>query len=388
MLLAYFDCFSGISGDMTLAALIDLGLDQDYLREQLATLGLHGYSLNIRRSSRRGFAGVRFDVEVAADQPHRGYRDIRNLVEQSDIHEGAKVRALKILEILAEAEAHVHGTTKEHVHFHEVGAVDSIVDIVGAAVGTQHLGISEIIFSPLPLSRGFVDTAHGTIPTPGPATLEILAGVPVRGVDCPIELVTPTGAAIAKALASEFGPYPSFVPLKTGYGLGKSDPVEFPNALRVTLGRRSDHQIGQDRVGLVECQIDDLDPRILGDLMDLLFSRGALDVTFTSVQMKKNRPGTLVTAVASPALIREISEILLTHTTTLGVRLSTADRMVLPRKSETIQTSLGPVRVKIVDLLDGRSERRPEFDDVRAIADRTHRPSRDILLVLDRELNQ
>jgi pyridinium-3,5-bisthiocarboxylic acid mononucleotide nickel chelatase len=388
MLLAYFDCFSGISGDMTLAALIDLGLDQDYLKEQLATLGLEGYSLNIRRSSRRGFSGIRFDVEVSDAQPHRSYRDIRNLIEQSRIHETAKVRALEIFEILAQAEAHVHGTPKDHVHFHEVGAVDSIMDIVGAAIGVHRLGISEIICSPLPLSRGFVDTAHGTIPTPGPATLEILAGVPVRGVESSIELVTPTGAAIARTLASGFGPYPSFVPIKTGYGLGKSDPHEFPNALRVTLGNAVDRPFGRDQVGLVECQVDDLDPRILGDLMDLLLSRGALDVTFTAVQMKKNRPGTMVTAVVAPPLVREISEILLTHTTTLGVRASQVDRMVVQRKSETVQTSLGPVRVKVVELFDGRQEKRPEFDDVRAIAARTAKPSRDILLILDRELNR
>lgn len=388
MLLAYFDCFSGISGDMTLAALIDLGLEQDYLREQLATLKLDGYSLNIRRSSRRGLSGIRFEVEAAADQPHRGYRDIRDLIEQSDIHETAKVRALEIFEVLAQAEAHVHGTTKEEVHFHEVGAVDSIIDIVGAAIGTHRLGIDKIICSPLPLSRGFVETAHGTIPTPAPATLQILKGVPVRGIECPIELVTPTGASIACALASEFGPYPSFIPLKTGYGLGKSDPQQFPNALRVTLGLEADHPLNCDRVAVVECQVDDLDPRVLGDLMELLLSRGALDVTFTAVQMKKNRPGTLISAVIPPAMIRGISEILLTHTTSLGVRVSYADRIVLGRKSETVRTSLGPVRVKVVELFHGRCERRPEFDDVREIARQTGRPSREILAILERELNQ
>jgi len=388
MLLAYFDCFAGISGDMTLAALIDLGLDQDYLREQLGTLKLDGYSLNIRRSKRRGISGIRFDVEVAADQPHRGYRDISTLIEQSGIHETAKIRALEIFEVVAEAEARVHGTTKEEVHFHEVGAVDSIIDIVGAAIGTHHLGITEIICSPLPLSRGFVETAHGTIPTPAPATLEILEGVPVKGLECPIELVTPTGAAIARALASAFGPYPSFIPLKTGYGLGKSDPGQFPNALRVTLGRGEDRPLHRDQVGVVECQVDDLDPRVLGDLMELLFSRGALDVTFSAVQMKKNRPGTLVSAVIPPTLVREFSEILLTHTTTLGVRVSYADRIVLERRLEAVRTSLGPVRVKAVERFDGRIEKRPEFDDVQAIARRMGRPSREILLILDRELNQ
>jgi pyridinium-3,5-bisthiocarboxylic acid mononucleotide nickel chelatase len=388
MLLAYFDCFSGISGDMTLAALIDLGLDQDYLREQLGTLKLDGYSLNIRRSKRRGISGIRFDVEVVADQPHRGYRDIKNLIEKSGIHETAKIRALEIFEVVADAEARVHGTTKEEVHFHEVGAVDSIIDIVGAAIGIHRLGIAEIICSPLPLSRGFVETAHGTIPTPAPATLEILEGVPVRGLECHIELVTPTGAAIARSLASGFGPYPSFIPLKTGYGLGKSDPQQFPNALRVTLGRAADRPLNRDQVSVVRCQVDDLDPRVLGDLMELLFSRGALDVTFSSVQMKKNRPGTLVSIVIPPTLVREISEILLTHTTTLGVRVSYVDRIVLERRSETVQSSVGPVRVKMIESLDGKTEKRPEFDDVQAIARRTGRPSREILLILDRELNQ
>jgi uncharacterized protein (DUF111 family) len=214
-----------------------------------------------------------------------------------------------------------------------------------------------------------------------------LEGVPVRGLECPIELVTPTGAAIARALASAFGPYPSFIPLKTGYGLGKSDPHQFPNALRVTLGQSADRLLNRDQVGVVECQVDDLDPRVLGDLMELLFSRGALDVTFSSVQMKKNRPGTLVSIVIAPTLVREVSEILLTHTTTLGVRVSYADRIVLERRLEAVRTSLGSVRVKVVELFDDRTEKRPEFDDVQAIARRTGRPVREILLVLDRELN-
>jgi hypothetical protein len=388
MLLAYLDCFSGIAGDMTIAALIDLGLDQDYLREQLANLKLDGYSLDIRRSSRRGLSGIRFDVELTAHQHHRRYSDIRNLIEQAAIPEGAKIRALEVFEVLAEAEARVHGVSKEHIHFHEVGAVDSIIDVVGAAIGIEHLGIEKIICSPLPLSRGFIKTAHGTIPTPAPATLEILSGVPVRGIDSSIELVTPTGAAIVRALASEFGSYPSFVPLKTGYGLGKSDPQEFPNALRATIGSAVELPLNHEQVCVIECQVDDLDPRVLGDLMDLMLSRGALDVTFSPVQMKKNRPGTLVSSVVFPAMVRDISQILLTHTTTLGVRVSQVERIILQRKSETAQTSLGQVRVKVIELIDGRSEKRPEFDDVQAIARRTGRPSREILLQLEKELNQ
>lgn len=387
-MLAYFDCFAGISGDMTLAALLDLGLDQQYLEDQLATLNLTDYSIRIHRSTRRGIAGVRFEVEVREHQPHRAYRDIRRIIEGARLDETAKATALKTFEIVATAEATVHGVNKDHVHFHEVGAVDSIIDIVGSALGVHALGIEKIVCSPLPLSRGFVKTAHGTIPTPAPATLEILNGVPIKSSEAPIELVTPTGAAIVRTLASVFGSYPSFIPMKTGYGLGTSDPEEFPNALRVVLGKEVESTIKTDHVAIIECQVDDLDPRVLGELMNLLLSRGALDVSFTSVQMKKNRPGTLLQTIVPPELVGETARFLLTHTTTLGVRVSHSERMVLERSLETVQTSLGDVRVKVVQLPDGRRERRAEFDDVRDIAERTGRPARDILRALDVELNQ
>ncbi|MEJ2719285.1 MAG: nickel pincer cofactor biosynthesis protein LarC [Deltaproteobacteria bacterium] len=293
-MLAYFDCFAGVSGDMTLAALLDLGLDQQYLEDQLSELNLTDYAIRIHRSSRRGLAGVRFEVDVHEHQPHRAYRDIRTMIEAARIDNAAQTRALEIFEIVARAEAKVHGVDKDDVHFHEVGAVDSIIDIVGAALGVHALGIERIVCSPLPLSRGFVNTAHGTIPTPAPATLEILIGVPVKSSDAAIELVTPTGAAIVRTLASAFGPYPSFIPTKTGYGLGRSDPEQFPNALRIVLGNEVEPAVKTDHVSVIECQLDDLDPRVLGDLMSLLFARGALDVSFMSVHMKKNRPGILV----------------------------------------------------------------------------------------------
>ncbi|MCA1960217.1 MAG: nickel pincer cofactor biosynthesis protein LarC [Desulfomonile sp.] len=384
-MLAYFDCFAGISGDMTLAAFIDLGLQEAYLRDQLSRLDLSGYTLRIGRSHRRGLAGVHLDVEVAHGHPHRSYREIRRIIEDSSVEDAAKATALKIFERVATAEAHVHGMDRNEVHFHEVGAVDSIIDVVGAAVGAHALGIGRVICSPLPLSRGFVQTCHGTLPTPAPATMEILKGAVVRGSDASIELVTPTGAAIACTLAAKFGPYPSFVPLKTGYGLGKSDPEEFPNALRIVLGEESE-SVTTDCVTELTCSVDDLDPRVLGDLMDVLFARGALDVAFTPVQMKKGRPGTLITVLAHPDLTGELSQVMLSHTTTLGVRVSQRERVVLRRKSETVRTSFGDIRVKAVHLPDGRWERRPEFEDVREIARRTGRPAREILSAIDREL--
>jgi pyridinium-3,5-bisthiocarboxylic acid mononucleotide nickel chelatase len=387
-MLAYFDCFSGISGDMTVAALIDLGLDPGFLEDQLALLKITGFVPAVHRSSRHGFAGVRFDVQVSSDQPHRSYRDIRTLIEGSAIDDEPKSRALHVFEILAGAEARVHGVEKDAVHFHEIGAVDSIVDVVGVAVGVHALGIERIVCSPLPMSRGFVRTAHGTIPTPAPATMEILRGVPVTGLECPMELVTPTGAAIVRALASDFGPYPSFVPMKTGYGLGKSDPKEFPNALRVVVGEATQANVGRDRIGVAECQVDDVDPRVLGDLMDVLYAEGALDVTYAAVQMKKNRPGTQISVLTPPDRVAAISRTLLSNTTTLGVRTSYSERMVLERRSELIETSLGTVRVKLVTKPDGRIEKRCEFDEVREIARRTGRPSLEILQTLERELGR
>ncbi len=387
-MLAYFDCFAGIAGDMTVAALLDLGLDEGYLKEQLGFLDLDSYSLTIRKSRRRGVSGTRFIVDVHEGQPHRTYRQIRAIIEDSPIDDRPKGLALKIFEIIATAESRVHGIPNEEVHFHEVGAVDSIIDVVACAVGVHKLGIEQVICSPLPLARGYVKTRHGNIPTPAPATTEILRDIPVKGMDSPIELVTPTGAAIARVLAASFGPYPDFVPEKIGYGLGTSDPEQFPNALRIVLGtaKKSDW-VTTDRVGVLECQVDDLDPRVLGSLMDLLLSMGALDVAFTSVQMKKNRPGTLITVLAPPELVQRLSDALLTHTTTLGVRVALWDRVVLQRCSRVIMTSFGELRVKVVNMPGGRQEQRVEFDDVRNIAQRIGKPVRDVLRTLERELN-
>jgi pyridinium-3,5-bisthiocarboxylic acid mononucleotide nickel chelatase len=387
-MLAYFDCFSGISGDMTLAAMIDAGLDPDFLRDRLSLLGLDGWSLNVRRSSRRGLSGVRFEVEVFEDQPHRDYQDIRNLIAKSGIEDRPKNLALDIFDVLAEAEAHVHGVEKDHVHFHEIGAVDSIVDIVGTAVGFEALEITRMVCSPIPVNRGFVKTDHGLLPTPAPATLEILKNVPVKGVESSIELVTPTGAAIVKTLASEFDAYPGFIPTSVGYGLGRSDPSEFPNALRIAIGKEREGTISRDQVGLLECQVDDLDPRVLGSLMDLLLSKGALDVTFTPMQMKKNRPGVGIAVVVQPDRVEDFARVLLTQTTTLGVRVSHSERILLPRTSETADTSLGPIRVKVVERPDGTKERRAEFDDARVAAERLRRPVIEVIRVLDRELNR
>ena len=386
-MLAYLDCFSGISGDMTIAALLDAGLDLEYLQENIALLGLTSYSLRVWKSKRSGIEGTRFDVIVENDQPHRSYSAIRNLIETSKIPDSPKSSALKILEILADAESTVHGVAKDEVHFHEVGAVDSIIDIVGVSLGINRLGIDTVVCSPLPMSRGFVHTAHGTIPTPAPATLEILREIPIVGSQASIELVTPTGAAIVRAFSQSFEGFPSFTPVKVGYGLGKSNPSEFPNALRIVLGREQPTGLNIDKVGVIQCNIDDLDPRILGQLMDKLFQQGALDVTFQSVHMKKNRPGTLVSVVCIPDQLTDMSEIMLSHSTTIGVRVSYSFRYVLHRAMATYSTSFGDIRVKEVQLPNGSIEARPEFDDIRDIAQRTGLPCRDVLRKVESELH-
>jgi uncharacterized protein (TIGR00299 family) protein len=385
-MLAYLDCFSGISGDMTIAALLDAGLDLDYLKENIALLGLTSYELKVWKSKRSGIEGTRFDVIVGDSHHHRGYTDIRNLIESSGIPDSPKVSALKTLDILAEAESVVHGVTKEEVHFHEVGAVDSIIDIVGVSLGMHWLGVDSVICSPLPMSRGFVDTAHGTIPTPAPAALEILRGAPVVSSQATIELVTPTGAAIARSFSQGFDNFPSFIPMKVGYGLGKSDPPGCLNALRIVLGRVESSTIHTDRVAVIQCHIDDLDPRVLGHVMDMLFEQGALDVTFQPLQMKKNRPGTLVSVICTLDQDSKLSEILLTHSTTIGVRVSYSSRYVLHRTLGKCATSFGEIRVKEVHLPNGDKEHRPEFDDIKDISKRTGLPCRDILSKIEAEL--
>jgi uncharacterized protein (TIGR00299 family) protein len=370
---------------MTVAALIDLGLDPARLEAGLRSLGPLGARLKVWKDSRKGVSGTRFDVEVESNPPRRSYEDIRGLIGNSGLASGAKTRALSIFDLLAEAEARVHGVNKSDVHFHEIGAVDSIVDVVCVAVGFDELSVTRTACSPLPLGRGFVATSHGRLPIPAPATLELLKGVPVIPSDEDVELVTPTGAAIVRALARKFGDWPEFSPMRIGYGLGKSDRAETPNVLRIILGETEPHWT-EDSVTVLETALDDVDPRLLGNLMDDLFAAGARDVFFSAVQMKKNRPATLVKVLLDPEKTGEIAAMLFQSTSTLGARVSKSRRLVLPRRSFSLETSFGAVRVKEVTMPDGRKELRPEFDDVREIARTRGVSAREILQALEREL--
>ncbi|MDO8684344.1 MAG: nickel pincer cofactor biosynthesis protein LarC, partial [Armatimonadota bacterium] len=351
MRVAYFDCFAGISGDMTLGALIAAGADAESLKQQLAALQLTGYDLQVQQVRKRGIAATDVTVTLTEHQHERRLGDIVGMISSSSLTDSVKNKSISIFEKLAEAEGHVHGCPIDHVHFHEVGAVDAIVDIVGAAICLDLLGIELVIASPLPMPHGFVESAHGTFPLPAPATVELLKGIPVRGVDVEGELVTPTGAAILKALASKFGPIPSIKLDKIGYGAGKSEH-KFPNVLRVIIGDMEVYEadIITEPLLILETNIDDLNPQFYDSAMDRLFEAGARDVYLSPIQMKKNRPATLLSILCDPHLASIMLSIIFEETSTLGVRIQEVQRACLERTWETAQTSYGPIRIKIGSL--------------------------------------
>jgi uncharacterized protein (TIGR00299 family) protein len=360
-MIAYFHCFSGISGDMVLGALLDLGLKIEKLEEELRKLPLEGYSLSGERVSRGGITGVRFRVNVREEQPSRDYEQIQQMIEQSGLLAEDKDLSLRIFHRLADAEAQVHGVGLKDVHFHEVGAVDSIVDIVGAAIGLRDLGIRRVLSSPLTVGSGFVQTSHGPLPLPAPATARLLVGVPIRGSKEPGERVTPTGAAILTALAESYGPVP-FMTLKgVGHGAGAREYQDAPNLLRVLLGDAQETW-ETDRSAVVETNLDDMSPEWYGFLMERLFNLGVQDVFFSPIQMKKNRPGTLVRVICSEHLREEVVRLLFMETTTIGIRYNYVDRIKLPRAQGAVQTPFGELTVKVITGVDGQRRLVPEYE--------------------------
>jgi pyridinium-3,5-bisthiocarboxylic acid mononucleotide nickel chelatase len=382
----YFDCYAGISGDMTVGALLDLGVPLDHLREGLSQLAIprSGYSVHAGETSRRGIRAIKFSVRTDGHQPHRKYSDISGMIEQSTLPEVVKEKAQRVFFRLAEAEAKVHGTEIGHVHFHEVGGLDSIVDIVGTAICLHYLVVDELYASPLPLGGGFVETAHGRLPVPAPATAELLRGVPVHGELGNGERVTPTGAAILAALGIGFGTPPGFTVERVGCGAGDRDFEDAPNILRVFQGERSDSLTG-DEIQVLETHIDDMNPEILGFLMDRLLAAGALDVAFSHLQMKKNRPGVLLTVLAPPDRMDSLACMVLSETTAIGVRYYPARRMKLERTLEKRDTSLGAVLVKVIRGVDGRVRIAPEFEECLRISKEKGIPLRDVYAAVERE---
>jgi uncharacterized protein (TIGR00299 family) protein len=379
-MIAYFDCFSGISGDMTLAAFIDLGVPVKWLNEHLARIPLSGFELQVSPISRSGIQAQKVNIAVTGEQGARNYTDIQTLIEASPLADAVKARSLLIFDKIAEAEAIIHNCPKDHVHFHEVGGVDAIVDIVGASLCIDYLGLDQIFASRIPLGTGFVTCQHGTLPIPAPATLAILKDIPVYGTGLAHELVTPTGAAIITTISDGFVDIPAMQIDKVGYGAGHTEIPERPNLLRIFLGAAlaPAGYPTTERIRVIETNIDDMNPELFGHLMDRLKDDGALDVLLIPVYMKKNRPGTLVQVLCPSQAEHAVIHRLLSETTSLGVRISDAERQVLMREAAEIETDYGRVTVKRVRNLDGSTRLVPEYEVCRKIAQERNLPLRSV----------
>jgi len=446
MRIAYLDCFSGISGDMFLGALVDVGVSPKLLEDTVGALDI-GARLETSRVMRGGISAVKVDVyangekdlprevfwkQQEHDHPHehahehhghdhdetvwwrgsapprtgqspvptqhdhahsRGLEEIRQIIERTAISSTAKATAIRIFEALGQAEAEIHNTSVEQVHFHEVGAVDAMVDIVCAAVGAESLGVEEWVCSPLNVGAGTVKCAHGTLPVPTPATLKLLRDAPVYSSGPQVELVTPTGAAVVKTLSSRFTPFPAMKIEKAGYGAGTRDFPEHPNLLRLTIGevepaelvntsgasRDTSRDTSNERITVLEANLDDLSPQVLAYAMERLLAEGALDVFSIPVQMKKSRPGALLTVLAKMEDANRLTKLIFAETTTLGVRRREEQRQTLLRRWETVNTRWGPVRIKIANMNGSVSNYAPEYEDCRALAETNRIPLKQVI---------
>jgi hypothetical protein len=366
MNVAYFDAFSGISGDMTVGALLHLGVSLDDLQTELAKLPLSGYQLSQSIRHYSGIRATKFDVAVSEPLVERSFRAIASMLRASALLPQVKETALRIFTVLAEAEGRVHGIAPAAVHFHEVGAVDSIVDIVGAAFGLHALGVEKIYASPLPMGRGFVPSRHGVLPIPAPATVELMKGLPARLEDGSAEMVTPTGAAILAALAQRGDP-PQLQLSGVGYGAGGRTLQDRPNLLRVMLGTVMEPP-REAQLLVLETNIDDLNPEIYEHVMERLFAAGARDVCLLPVHMKKNRPGVMLWVLGEIPDREKLSAIMFAETSTIGVRSYLVARVALARESREVMTSHGLVRVKLSRAPDGRVHAAPEYEDCKRLA--------------------
>jgi uncharacterized protein (TIGR00299 family) protein len=379
MKIGYFDCFSGISGDMTVGALLDAGVNFKIIQEAVAKLGLKGFSISRRKQKRCGITGTKFSVKVdpKSPQPHRHLHHILELIEKADLPEPVKADASGIFDCLAKAEAKIHKTTPAKIHFHEVGAVDSIVDIVSTAVGINSLGADRFVSSPVALGSGSVVCQHGVLPVPAPATMELLAGAKVYSSGQKRELVTPTGAAILTHYCHEFGGIPEMTSQRVGYGVGSFDDPERPNLLRILVGETEEVYL-RDRLQVIETNVDDMNPEFYDHVFRRLFGAGALDVYLVPIYMKKTRPANVLTVLAEPKDKRKLISIILDETTTFGLRTYLAEKIMLSRKTITVRTKFGQVKVKIA--FTGKSVKTiaPEYDDCRRVAEEKGVPVKEV----------
>ncbi|MDX2082120.1 MAG: nickel pincer cofactor biosynthesis protein LarC [Terrimicrobiaceae bacterium] len=397
MRILYFDCFSGISGDMTVGALRDLGVPEDVFRSAVAALGLGDeIHLHFDRATRQNIAGVKFDIHAHSHagpghhHPHdhhgdhvhgRDYREIRALIEAAPLDSAVKSRALSVFRRIAVAEGRIHGIDPEDVGFHEVGAADSIGDIVAACAGIAALAPDRVEAAVPIEGTGWIDCAHGRFPLPAPATLEILRGLPLRQVDEPLEFITPTGAALLAEFCQRFGPMAEMRIEATGFGLGTRDTKPRPNVLRAVLGESGEPSSAEaDEICQIETNLDDITPELAAAAMQKLFRAGALDVFFTPVQMKKNRPGFVMTVLCHEDKRDELARLLLTETSAFGVRIHTARRLKLRREFREVETPYGMVTIKLGFLGDDLVQAAPEFESCRAVAERAGVSVRDVHL--------
>ena len=378
MRIAYLDCLSGISGDMTLGALIDAGIDPSIIQAGIDSLGLPSCELVVEETIRHGFRAVNVQVKHDEQHSHRHLHHITEMIDNSELTESQKNLSKEIFQHLAEAEARVHNSSIEKVHFHEVGAVDSIADVVGSAIGWDLLNVDKIICSPISTGHGFITIAHGKVSLPAPATAELLKEVPLAESSVQMELTTPTGAAIAVTLAEKFGPLPAMKLEVVGYGAGDRDLEEQPNVLRLLVGETADapqsSNSTEDQVWILETNLDDISGEVIGHCSELLLAAGALDVYSTAIQMKKNRPGTKVTVLCAETDIAPLEQILFRETATLGIRRWPADRHKLVRSIHHVQTTWGPLAGKLAVLEDGSEVFSPEFEACREISQQHNVP--------------
>jgi uncharacterized protein (TIGR00299 family) protein len=364
----YFDCFAGASGDMILGALVAAGVDPAALQAKLSLLSVQGFSVEFDKVDRSGLSATHARVLTAHEHAHRHLGDILKIIFESGLSDGVKQRAGQIFNRLAEAEARVHNQPVEKIHFHEVGALDAIVDVVGASICFELLGIDRFVSSPLHVGSGTVEMAHGRFPVPPPAVTELLKGVPFYSTEIKGELLTPTGAAIITTVCKEFGPIPTMTVEQTGYGAGTREYEKFPNVLRVLVGETQMRSSSDERLWMLETNIDDLSPQIVGHVMDRAFELGALDCYLTPVQMKKNRPGVLFSVLCADKDKESLLQLIFLETTSLGVRSYEVERRALERSIVRVETRYGPIDVKVAHLNGRVVNEMPEFDQCRLAA--------------------
>jgi len=381
MRLAYFDCFSGISGDMTLGALLDAGCSLETLRDELKELSVPGWTISSEKVWKNGMSATFVKVATEDQTRHRALSAILEILEKSKLTEQVRNNAAAIFRKLGEAEAAVHGVPVEKIHFHEVGAIDAIVDIVGACIGFEALGIEKFACSPLNVGGGTAKMAHGVLPVPAPATAKLLLGKPTYSNGVQKELVTPTGAAIVATLCDWFGPQPAMTISAIGYGAGSADIEGQPNVVRIMVGEAAEKVVpGFDQeISIIEANLDDMNPQIYGYFLEKALAAGALDVYTTPVQMKKNRPGTLLTLLCKPADTNNLMSLVFAETTTLGARTYRAQRRALPRETVNVHTQYGDVHVKLSRVNGSIRHVAPEYEDCRKLASEKNVPLQQVI---------